>query len=128
MNEFIGWNELDKKFIDMEDLCFVHCGSYNSFLLDALTQEDYHIKLFNYIGKTDIEGNKIYADSSIVEFMMSGDKKRAYITWDDIQLMYDFVITNEGEFRCSYVDIYQKIYNLKIIGTLQENKELSDDN
>lgn len=70
-----------------------------------------------YIGKKDVDGNKIYADVSVVEFDMHGVKKTAYIAWDDVQLMYDFVFLDNTGFRCSYVSIYQKIYNLKVIGT-----------
>ena len=64
MNEFIVWNKDSKVFIRGNDFKINHKGN----LVDFMGLKANSKKHFNYIGKTDINGKKIYADSSIVEF------------------------------------------------------------
>ena len=81
-----------------------------------------NIDTFNYAGKTDIEGNKIYADSSIVEFGHKNNhspnafKLKGVFKFNTKELRY-FIECFTGH-KISY-DSKQ---NFKIIDTLQENK------
>ena len=77
---------------------------------------------YPYIGKTDIEGNKIYADSSIVEFSTNDlGWQKGYFSYNENGLNYQFN-SKDGALLTDWMEIK----NLKIIGTLQENKELLD--
>lgn len=118
MNEFIVWDKNDERFLDS---LFV-----NSELNEAVSSnEDFGI--FQYIGKTDTEGNKIYADCSIVEldyyYGMSGHvKEKGYFTYNNETLGYSIQLLNKSEKLTSFTGLAHKIDNLKIIGTIQENK------
>jgi hypothetical protein len=126
VRDFIVWDERSHRFLEINEFAIRKEGKLillkDGRITDVVATFGGRYKLFNYIGKTDTEGNKIYADSSIVEFGYNGKNNKAIVTWDDIQLSYDFEFSNG--FRCSYVNLYQEISNLKIIGTLQENPEL----
>jgi len=144
MNEFIVWDKEnyignDDRFYTPSDLSLD--GLYlqiiddgKLILTDMVDDGEYsvpkqiQIETFSYTGKTDIDGNKIYADSSIVEFDFETEEKIVgYFTYNKEWLRFDFVAPLE---RCcvkpkadmAYIPSYFK--NLKIIGTLQENKEL----
>lgn len=84
---------------------------------------NYSGEIFNYIGKTDIEGKKIYADSSIVEYdsRLHG-KQRGYFSYNRRDLRYELTLFNG--MKVSYA--WKREWNLKIIGTLQEDKHLLD--
>lgn len=143
MNEFIVWDEDEQQFLTTKEifddtelgfdinkdgkLSLINFGVDEIFNPDGddynqCFRREINIKTFNYIGKTDIEGNKIYADSSIVEFVYRNNNSRAVIKWDDIQLTYD--VEFRSGFRARYADVYQEMFGLKVIGTLQENPEL----
>jgi hypothetical protein len=128
MNEFIVWDEDGKCWVP-NHMCGISSGA------TLLTREDSEefadcyipdwidVEICNYIGKTDIEDNKIYADSSIVKVSVFDDHSGEetvyvdYVTFDKKQLRY--VLSKSREFNFAiFAD------EIKIIGTLQENKEL----
>lgn len=85
----------------------------------------------DYIEKDDIEGNKIYADSSIVEFdRMSMNNPEleegviAYIAYDNNRCCYDLCFGLEKDApRISISDFTPFLRSeFKIIDTIQENK------
>lgn len=92
-------------------------------IFDAMEKEK------NYIGKKDIEGKKIYANYSIVEFDYSGDpytvKIQGYFYFNTDALFYEIrgvnYKNNKSE-KLEYCINEHKISNLKIIDTIQENK------
>lgn len=76
----------------------------------------------NYIGLKDINNRKIYADSSIVEFIASGShsytKIKGYFHFCIEDLKYVIKTFTHGTFdfdKCLYKDF-------KIIDTIQDNK------
>jgi len=125
MNEFIVWDNEKEKFVELTHNAVL---TIDNKLIACSRQE-----IFNYIGKTDIEGNKIYADSSIVEFcfftddgdgnMIFNGKHIAYFSFDEVELVY-FLEDNSG---VGYEFDNTEMKNFKIIGTLQKNKELLDE-
>lgn len=142
MYEFIAWDEKRKKMLRGDGQAEVGIIAwsgdifpiYKSSTIDgdyysSADLDDYlfhrDIILFQDIGKTDDtpEQNKIYADSSIVEFDLIGtekDKKlRGYFTFNNQELIFD-IFTYEGNYNLLMYDIR----NLKVIGNLQENPEL----
>ena len=149
--EFIVWDEEnyfgeDNQFYTREELKKVS-EDFIVFNLDFISEDEpfiltymddgeytdgwkkVKIKIFWGIGNTDIEGNNIYADSSIFEFyyeVKSTGKsifvKRGYFYFDDYFLQYrikDLDSKRSYEFANG-----SRIRNLKIISTLQENPEL----
>ena len=133
MNELIVINEetgviVDDNdfFIDMNGKLF---NSYDGEISACL--EKY--KSRRCIGKTDIKGKNIYADSSIVELEMSGSKKNfkavGYFFFHIYKLSYEFkcLMIDNKKLDHERTDInWRSMYSnsLKIIGTLQEKKEL----
>ena len=130
MNEFIVWDKFNEVFYKREN--FKSLKLFFSMIFSCI-DGDNGLTYHDYIGKTDIEGNKIYADSSIVRFVMSGSKKNftatGYFFFHVYKLSY--------EFRCLMLDNKKLGYerrdinwrhmlsnSLKVIGTLQENPEL----
>ncbi|MFA5669904.1 MAG: YopX family protein [Candidatus Cloacimonas sp.] len=128
MNEFIVWCK-NKNEWEADECVLTRDGK----LIDIKYMKELNLEnhtIYRYIGKTDIEGNKIYADCSIVEFEyydMDVDsgwvKAKSVITFDDEDLMY--LIAIDGEL-CNFKQ--HDIVNLRVIGTLQENPELLGDN
>ena len=125
MNEFIVWDE--------EDKCFIDNFVFDEYLpLNELLKGDEIFKLFPYIGKKDINGKKIYADSSIVEFMLTREsqigsmsnefktKKRGFISFNVEKSSCE--IKTLGDFKDIYNFIENEICDLKIIDTIQQNK------
>lgn len=87
-----------------------------------------------YIGKKHIEGNKIYADSSIVEFEI---RLRTctlpiigYFQWNNRLLNYQIIVLDDkgddgkvyGGKIIPYSTYSSEIFDIKIIDTIQENK------
>ena len=126
MNEFMMWDKIEKEWLTTGNMPICSMEETLVFDFSDSNEESSHL----YIGKTDIYGNKIYADSSIVEFEyydMDVDsgwvKAKSVITFDDEDLMY--LIAIDGEL-CNFKQ--HDIVNLRVIGTLQENPELLGDN
>ncbi len=137
MNEFIVWDKEIGVFIGEEsfDSMFGFYSIDYRELKEGMTKEDLiinqgqvlrptymmHLERFAYIGKTDIEGNKIYADSSIVEFYsrLHGWQK-GYFSYDCTSLSYRITLFND--MSVSFDN--ERETKFKITGTLQENPEL----
>jgi len=114
MNEVIVWDEDSECFI--EDFAMEEYMPLN----DIFKSNGY--QFFNYIGKTDINDKKIYADCSIVEFTVADYKTKdiGYFTYDSDYTSY--LVKNSRGVVLKYSKKF--IRNLKIIGTLQEDKHL----
>lgn len=130
MLEFIVWDHKKKEF----DYNFLHGKNQainDFFMFFELSR---YWSIFNYIGKTDIEGNKIYAESSIVNVDVNigifNAELNGYFKYYKSQLGYNFhkvpfdktspyniIAYNDDSFR-----------RLRIVGTLQENPELLGEN
>lgn len=122
MTEFIVWDNDLEKFINEKECVFFdgtlfrNCIDFENMISDDLT-------MFSYIGKTDINEKKIYADSSIVEFNYENIKQYGYFSFDDTVLAYVIKLFNSKQTGISAY-LYSKftIENIKIIDTIQENK------
>lgn len=125
MNEFIAWNNGTNGFRPMVDGAFISGGKINPC---------YNHEIFAYIGKTDIEGNKIYAESSIVQVKITYDYGetfdilKGWFRWNSEGLNYELIVPvnhnnnlNPRE-KYNYSKLHYKMCGLKIIDTLQENK------
>lgn len=133
MNEFIVWNEEKKEF--SKEFLTNYDGDiiYRNVSLDNNTH-----KRFNYIGKTDINDKKIYADSSIVEFDYKGFEEigtvtyKAIVKFDNVLGCYFFDVFSHADnngynYNFLFPTVIYRVRNLKIIGTLQEDKHLLGD-
>ena len=116
MNEFIVWDDDNK--------CFKYDTSvYQGSAFVAGGEIIRNATFHNYIGKTDIEGNNIYTDSSIIEFEYYEDGEWityiGYFSFDDENLRYELLASHED------IELdFDRISSLRILGSLQENKEL----
>lgn len=124
MNEFIVWDE-EKKAFNKNEVWMDRFGAF--YTLPELSYSEtkgkfwdrHSMKTFNYIGKTDINENKIYADCSIVEIEYGLYSTRrtivGYFSYNSSFCRYDF-IGNESNFNFTLIN------SIKIIDTIQENK------
>lgn len=136
MNEFIMWDKIEKEWLTTGNMPI--CSMEETLIFDFSDSNEVSSHL--YIGKTDIYGNKIYADSSIVEFEYE-DRIPTLIDDDVIIKFTAYFEYNIDELRCELIildydrtktkSIYSVLSynmdlmkNLKVIGTLQENQEL----
>jgi len=89
--------------------------------LGMLTDNQGNAKFYRFphIGKTDIEGNKIYAECSIVEFMVLDCRYMGFFTYNARLLRYELEVSEFGNSEYS-----NSIRDLKVKGTLQEDKHL----
>lgn len=127
MDEFIVWDTKlfkawnGKKFIGNEiqivnGLDEMYCGDIEELIF------------FPYIGKTDINDKKIYADSSIVKFEFAYGGKwiplKAYFQYNLDELRYEAHLVDSPDKNIWSVLSYDmfKFKDLKIIDTIQENK------
>ncbi len=122
MKEFIVWDKNDNRFLDS---LFVNCE------LNEAVSNNEDFEIFQYIGKADIKGNKIYADSSVVEMTIRDeDGKHTHIgffNYNSFLLCYDFrepykngEMSGNRIWRMEKLQIYS--VQFKIIDTIQENK------
>lgn len=98
------------------------------------TWEKVDCDFFDYIGKTDINGKKIYPDCSIVEFEIILRRSvlpiKGYFYFDKTSLKYKIKVLEDlgddgrtyGLGTIPYSTYRTEIENLKIIDTIQENK------
>ena len=73
------------------------------------------------------EKNKIYADSSVFEFSFEVghiEKMQGYFTFNNRDLSFEIVVINNKIPIISYSTFFKQIKNLKVIGTLQQDKHL----
>lgn len=109
-------DELNIDFNDLEDITWSEEKCTRTAI--RYTREDET----KYIGKKDIEGNKIYADRSIVEFQDAlGIDCQGYLSLDTKSLQYYIVILNNELLENVRTDNYD-LFEFKIIDTIQENK------
>lgn len=113
MNEFIAWNNKTKKFTDWSTI-----RKFRNF--EKLLSLN-HVDLMQYIGKTDINDKKIYAESSIVEFLFNDGTvyTRGYFVFNKKFLSY-FVYDLEDKKHYKFNNFISNY--IKIIDTIQENK------
>ena len=133
MNEFIVYSESLEEFSRHVDLNKDNCIRFkNEYWNDMNLLCNKHNTIHNYIGIKDINNNKIYADSSIVEFEISiiesptpqSTKHTGIIVYSSKELGYIFIeitdsgeIKNRGRFPIMYI-----VNKCEIIDTIQENK------
>ena len=135
MNELIVWDKVAR--------CFAENISLDADLLQDGISYSLDVKgdlyeLFFPIGLTDIDGNKIFAQSSIIEFYFKcfGEtttaKFTAFFQYNEDELRYELIILNYDKSKTK--SIYSVLsYNMdlmksfKIIGTIQENPELLEE-
>ena len=132
MYEFVVWDKNLKRFEDLNCTWLefgleVEPTLVNSGAVGYERIATTNISVHNYIGKKDINDEKIYADSSIVEFeALNGINTRIEIEtgvfrYNSTSLRYEIQLIIDGKYGCQYV--YNKyVVNLKIIDTIQENK------
>ena len=118
MNEFVVWDNNSKVFIDFWEL--------NDSLIGMLNKDE----LLPYIGKKDIEDNKIYADCSIFEFILETPSVesqsmcyktlRGSFTFNDEDLRYEIDIYDDPDY-CVLWYSPEYMSNFRVIDTIQEN-------
>ena len=123
MNEFIVWDKKIKMFWEQKDIITMSRKIIKLFDEEWFHVDDEDFTYHNYIGKTDINNKKIYADCSIVEFFYPSNhilevfnKEIGVFKYDKERLQY-LIYGNDGE----RYDI-KGLKNIKIIDTIQENK------
>ena len=134
MNEFIVWDKELKQFNVWSDNYFIfQNGTIGWISIEGIEREENSIAL-PYIGKTDINGKKIYADCSIVEFDfryieicdLEPWKLVGYFKFNINTLRYEIKILdikNENKIAWRSLDYDEDLMsNIKIIDTVQENK------
>ncbi|WP_373069883.1 hypothetical protein [Sulfurimonas sp.] len=129
MNEFIVWDEKQKKFIQPSREIVM---TTKDGLLKGINGGNGFVeqwKPFSYIGKTDINNKKIYADCSILEFKMYGTKSvvsvKGYFYWSCEKLRYKFMslVVDNYPRKEKNIEWNRAIgQRFKIIDTIQENK------
>ena len=119
MNEFIVWDKFNEVFYKREN--FKTLKLFFSMIFSCI-DGDNGLTYHNYIEKTDIEGNKIYADSSVVKIAYGLRSTRrvitGYFTYNKNSFKYDFIFLNGVAFELNLIIAS----NFKIIDNLQENK------
>lgn len=130
MNDFIVWDVDNNKFLDnelFENQIFRDTkGNVCWFSYKGINKVD-NYKAFDYIEKNDIEGNKIYANSSIVGFELDwtsrniSREQKGYFSYNPDYACYDWVdLTNNRIVRLGVH--FNHLKNIKIIDTIQQNK------
>jgi len=134
MDEFIVWDEENERFTDLNEFqnqVFMNCdGKIEWFSHTGMSDADFQFRPLRYIGKTDINDKKIYADCSVVEFLLCNVYFHGVYIFDSVELRYFIKVFKDdtGIVKEPYEIQYSlNIKNLKIIGTLQENKEFLND-
>ena len=131
MKEFIVWysNGTDKfnKEFTLDDL--ISQLHYDEICDSPLLKDYKVIEICQSVGLKDINNNKIYADCSIVEFGFIGFGESKIVTyqgfakWNSDKYRYDIeVISHSDRFVFDLGKCIDRISNLKIIDTMQENK------
>lgn len=126
MNGFVVWDNKEEKFIaDLE------CSKYNETFLNESSVFVSRFSFFQNIGKKDINGKDIVADSSIVEFNLSTRQGeltfRGHYSFCESSLGYiikpfdDSFLKKFGVLAFGNV-WFNEINNIRIIDTIQENK------
>jgi len=128
MNEFIVWDNFEKKF--SEDNVRLTAGggvTYGECYYGGIANlEGQKFTICNYIGIKDTNNNKIYADSSIVEFLLAIPNQpqvrlRGYFFMSEHTLGYEIQVF--GMKMTLPMDLRTNVVTeINIIDTIQENK------
>ena len=110
MNEFKLWHKKIKEFLRPD--------KFLVFGKDGIANNP-DCEICNYIGIKDINNNKIYADSSIIEFFHKSIKQIGIVKYSIDSAYYYFDIKNGSGHIPLYMVNFEKI---KIIDNIQENK------
>ena len=120
MKEFIVWHTLKKEFVQ----------PYRHIVFDdnGIAESDL-CTIHNYIGLKDIDNNKIYDDSSIVEFELIINpvcrtvvlNRKGVFKYDKDLCAYIIECIDEDRILI-FSTSFKHIKNIKIIDTIQENK------
>jgi len=122
MKEFIVWHTLRKEFVQ----------PYRNIVFDdsGITENDL-CTIHNYIGLKDINNNKIYADSSIVELQIDDDFSNDHFTSTEPHkfigvVRFDYLGARVEDINDKTTVWFYEIENneidIKIIDTVQQNK------
>lgn len=120
MKDYIIWDNKEEKFIaDLE------CSKYNETFLNESSFFVSRFSFFQKIGKKDINGKDIVADSSIVEFEFynSEDKcelLKGFFYYSNYYLCYVFKTFCGNDIL--FASFAGRIRNIKAVDTIQENK------
>ena len=133
MNDFIVWDKCRKGWIDESYPFFINSSGFLCIQRnDKQMVIENDCEIFKPIGLKDTEGNKIYADCSIVEFSVCSlepfSKKKQIkrigkVRYCNSTCAYEIVVVNMS--RIEYYDFSGmafEISDIKIIDTIQENK------
>ena len=148
MDEFIVWSNSGQRFLKINEFSVSMQGKIilfrGGYIFDIVESGQEYV-LCRDIGKTDTEGSKIYAESSIVEFnyVAEDTKLVGFFTFDSENLLYaiDVISLNGKDIkesdRNNFSDWWSTKWNhkkqliyysedrigidFKIIGTLQDN-------
>lgn len=118
MNEYIIWSKFHKNFTN--DLII------SGITINEALEENEDYIFFRYIGLKDREGNKIYADSSIVNIEYSDYMYKnnittvGYFTENKEKHCLEFVTENKG--TINFIEHISGILFLRIVDTIQENR------
>lgn len=125
-------------FLHLDDETFLiylfsQCPNEEADYLESLDLSEavwYRYEIFNYIGKKDINGNKIYADCSIVQMEWKDNryskakKEYGYFSENKEKHCLEFIIIANCKQvkKINFVNHIDFILSLKIIDTIQKNK------
>lgn len=122
-DQYIVFDDIRKEFTkDVTSfLSFNRNGTINCFNGFGDT------KYFQDIGLKDINGKSIYADCSIIEYMIHGVhefiKLWGVVTYDENNCCYVIKVKNQDNYTYPVGNICSITkFNIKIIDTIQENK------
>lgn len=132
MNEFIVWVKEEKRIDVLISIDYEH-GEITCMENQSERTYNFHeVSFLPYIGKTDINNKKIYADCSIVEFSVCSlepfskkkqTKRIGKVRYCNSTCAYEIVVINMS--RIEYYDFSGmafEISDIKVIDTIQENK------
>jgi len=136
MNESRLWDKDNKFFVSKKNILLNGNGEIKLNSGWAKIEDTCYTK-HDYIEKTDIEGNKIYANCSVFEFeVIEGcycdileiacecehSKRVGYFSYNDNNAMYEIKSKQNEDFNRIFNLYRDRIKNIKIIDTIQQNK------
>jgi uncharacterized phage protein (TIGR01671 family) len=111
--KFRAWNGIE--IIGMDDLCFIHCGSYTSMLLDIFRGDKPSVKLMQYTGLKDAKGVDIY----------EGDIVKGFSDVDEYNFEIIFAVDRYSNgWEVSSWDVEK---GAEVIGNIHQNPELLEE-
>ena len=125
MKGFIVWDEVDKKFLKLDDLNVLNYVYDNELETLIETIEDSGKVFIEDIGIKDINNKPIYADCSVLEFEWEDSLNQIRKEWGVIKFNLEYMqyfIYEENNIINIWDIRRDNIKNIEIIGTIQENK------